>query len=159
MECWHIIPVLSHTLLFLNLIIHLSVVTRNGTGDNSSVFSSLPASEVDALGKKRFVGKDTCIITFFNKPTWLNSQWTGPGNHGCGAGTKGGKLILQLDGCWVNNPNNNPLLLGPWASPLTPQHALHPGALRCTAAWPCAPLNCVHVMYATLEKEQKTTVP
>ncbi|XP_014029729.1 target of Nesh-SH3 isoform X4 [Salmo salar] len=30
-------------------------ITRNGTGDNSSVFSSLPASEVDALGKKRFV--------------------------------------------------------------------------------------------------------
>ncbi|XP_038863090.1 target of Nesh-SH3-like isoform X2 [Salvelinus namaycush] len=29
--------------------------TRNETGDNSSVFSSLPASEVDALGKKRFV--------------------------------------------------------------------------------------------------------
>uniref|UniRef100_A0A673WD13 Target of Nesh-SH3-like n=1 Tax=Salmo trutta TaxID=8032 RepID=A0A673WD13_SALTR len=45
----------THTLLFLNLIIHLSVVTRNETGDNSSVFSSLPASEVDALGKKRFV--------------------------------------------------------------------------------------------------------
>uniref|UniRef100_A0A673W3P6 Target of Nesh-SH3-like n=1 Tax=Salmo trutta TaxID=8032 RepID=A0A673W3P6_SALTR len=30
-------------------------ITRNETGDNSSVFSSLPASEVDALGKKRFV--------------------------------------------------------------------------------------------------------
>ncbi|XP_024258700.1 target of Nesh-SH3 isoform X5 [Oncorhynchus tshawytscha] len=29
--------------------------TRNEPGDNSSVFSSLPASEVDALGKKRFV--------------------------------------------------------------------------------------------------------
>uniref|UniRef100_A0A8C7LTM3 ABI family, member 3 (NESH) binding protein a n=1 Tax=Oncorhynchus mykiss TaxID=8022 RepID=A0A8C7LTM3_ONCMY len=43
------------TLLFLNLIIHLSVATRNEPGDNSSVFSSLPASEVDALGKKRFV--------------------------------------------------------------------------------------------------------
>uniref|UniRef100_A0A673WDM7 Target of Nesh-SH3-like n=1 Tax=Salmo trutta TaxID=8032 RepID=A0A673WDM7_SALTR len=27
----------------------------NATGDNSSVFSSLPASEVDAMGKKRFV--------------------------------------------------------------------------------------------------------
>uniref|UniRef100_A0A8C7J1I6 Target of Nesh-SH3 n=1 Tax=Oncorhynchus kisutch TaxID=8019 RepID=A0A8C7J1I6_ONCKI len=43
------------TLLFLNLITHLSVATRNEPGDNSSVFSSLPASEVDALGKKRFV--------------------------------------------------------------------------------------------------------
>nr|XP_029542201.1 target of Nesh-SH3-like [Oncorhynchus nerka] len=29
--------------------------TLNATGDNSSVFSSLPTSEVDAMGKKRFV--------------------------------------------------------------------------------------------------------
>ena len=36
--------------------------TRFETWENSSVFSSIPASKVDAMGKERFIGKDTSLV-------------------------------------------------------------------------------------------------
>ncbi len=39
------------------------LATQFETWENSSVFSSVPASKVDAMGKERYIGNETFLTT------------------------------------------------------------------------------------------------
>ncbi|XP_041699778.1 target of Nesh-SH3 isoform X2 [Coregonus clupeaformis] len=83
--------------------------TRNETADNSSVFSSLPASDVDALGKKRFIAphviyktdkkpEEPCSIThslsFFPEEEGVEQNVTAPPRS-----SPSNVTVVTVEGC------------------------------------------------------------